>query len=242
MAADVVEHRLGRQADLREQPLRAAAGEVEHRLGFLADLFRSRGSPGRWSGPRCPAARARSSSGSPPGMGLLTKWITWAFNGGLPRVAGGCVSWSCTSPKRRASRWPARCSAIAPVDHRLARQLDGVRVGGVEEDHCGRRAGVEFLLALPAQEVAHGNRHVAEVDVHRARALRTCGTPCSGQRRRRIRRSGAATRRAASAPRTGTPRSAARWRGSCCAGSRAGWRAARGCCTPACTCRSAGSP
>jgi hypothetical protein len=43
LRADLVEHRLGGQADLREQALRAAAGEVEHRVAVVvrrADLLR----------------------------------------------------------------------------------------------------------------------------------------------------------------------------------------------------------
>jgi hypothetical protein len=34
----VVEHRLRRKPDLREQPLRAAAREVEHRVGVVGRL------------------------------------------------------------------------------------------------------------------------------------------------------------------------------------------------------------
>jgi hypothetical protein len=43
LRADFVEHRLGGQADLREQALRAAAREVEHRVAVVirgADLLR----------------------------------------------------------------------------------------------------------------------------------------------------------------------------------------------------------
>ena len=61
-----------------------------------------------------------------------------------------------------------RCALYPHVDHHLAHQLDGGRVGGVEEQHRRRGDRAEFLLALLAQEIAHGDRHIAEIDVHRA--------------------------------------------------------------------------
>ena len=66
---------------------------------------------------------------------------------------------------RRPVREPLRPEA--PVDHALAHQLDRRRVGGVEEEHRRRGAGVRALLALLAQQVPHRDRDVAEVDVHR---------------------------------------------------------------------------
>ena len=45
------------------------------------------------------------------------------------------------------------------------------RIGRVQEEHRGRGAGVEALLAHAPQQVAHRHRDVAEVDVHRARLL-----------------------------------------------------------------------
>ena len=58
--------------------------------------------------------------------------------------------------------------AEAPLDHDLARNLDRVRIGRVQEQHRRGGAGVEFLLALTPQEIAHRYRHIAEIDVHRA--------------------------------------------------------------------------
>ena len=56
----------------------------------------------------------------------------------------------------------------APVDHHLAGQLDGFRIGRIQEQHrrCGAR--IEALLAHASQQIAHRHRHIAEVDVHRA--------------------------------------------------------------------------
>lgn len=58
--------------------------------------------------------------------------------------------------------------AVAPFDHDFSGELDGCRVGSVEEEHRRGGAGVEFLLALLAQKVADGDGNVAEVDVDRA--------------------------------------------------------------------------
>ena len=44
---------------------------------------------------------------------------------------------------------------VAPVDHHLARELDGLGLRGVEEQHRGRGARVEALLAHAPQQVAH---------------------------------------------------------------------------------------
>jgi hypothetical protein len=51
---------------------------------------------------------------------------------------------------------------------RCAHQLDGLRVGGIEEEHGRRIAGAERLLPHLAQQVAHVHGHIAKVDVHRA--------------------------------------------------------------------------
>ena len=40
--------------------------------------------------------------GSPPGIGLLMKWITCDFSAVLPVVAGGRRVCACASPKRLA--------------------------------------------------------------------------------------------------------------------------------------------
>ncbi len=58
---------------------------------------------------------------------------------------------------------------VAPADHDGAQQFHSARVGCVQKQHRRERAGIEFALALTAQEIAHRDRHVAEIDVHRAR-------------------------------------------------------------------------
>ena len=60
---------------------------------------------------------------------------------------------------------------VAPVEHQRLGDLDGRGVGRVQVEHRGRGARVEALLAQLGEEAAHRDRHVAEVDVHRARRL-----------------------------------------------------------------------
>ena len=62
-------------------------------------------------------------------------------------------------------------AGVAPFDERLSQRLDRLGVGGVEEGHRRPGAGIEFLLALFAQQIAHGDRHVAEIDIDRAGVL-----------------------------------------------------------------------
>ena len=59
--------------------------------------------------------------------------------------------------------------AVAHVDDRALEHVDRGRIACVEQHHRYGRAGVEFLLAFFAQQIAHRHRHVAEVNVHRAR-------------------------------------------------------------------------
>ena len=169
LRADVAEHRLRGEPDLREQPLRAAAGEVEHRVRILA----RRAAGSRMIGTMVSSSMSSSARdvrfGSPPGIGLLMKWITCAFSGGAAERRRRALRLRRDEPEalRDAVRQPLR--AVAPVDHQLLRQLDRRRIGGVEEEHRRRGAGIELLLARRAQQVAHRDRHVAEVDVDRAR-------------------------------------------------------------------------
>ena len=105
--------------------------------------------------------------GSPPGIFLLTKWITCSRTGGRPPVvAGGRCVCAGAEPAERPVAEALRL--VAPVDHQLARQPDRLRVVGVQEEHRSRVAGIEALLAHASQQVAHRHRDVAEVDVDRA--------------------------------------------------------------------------
>ena len=66
---------------------------------------------------------------------------------------------------------------IAPLDHRLADQLDAAGIGDIQKGHRrpGHRAGT--LLTTLAQDVTHTNGHVTEIDIHRTgiEALMTDG-------------------------------------------------------------------
>ena len=59
--------------------------------------------------------------------------------------------------------------AVTHAHHDLARERDRIRVHRIEEQHRHRGARTEFLLAVLAQQIAHRDRHVAEIDVHRTR-------------------------------------------------------------------------
>jgi hypothetical protein len=57
---------------------------------------------------------------------------------------------------------------VTDAYHGRAGQLDGVGVGGLEEE--GRRRGPrpEALLAHAAQQVPHGHGHITKIDIDRA--------------------------------------------------------------------------
>ena len=104
-------------------------------------------------------------------MGLLMKWITCALSGGLSQRGGRMRGLCANQPEMFAQLVADALRLVAPLDHYFAHCLDGGRVGGIKEQHSRRRARIEFLLALLAQEIAHGDGNVAEIDVHRARLL-----------------------------------------------------------------------
>jgi hypothetical protein len=56
----------------------------------------------------------------------------------------------------------------AHADHGTPHELDGFRVGRVQEEHGRRVAGTKALLPHLAQQVAHVHGHIAEIDLHRA--------------------------------------------------------------------------
>ena len=243
LRADVPEHRLRREPDLREQALRAAPRKVEHRVGILGSRVRRVADDRDDRVVLDVEQRARRALGQSPRHRLVDEMDRpGPQRPARPPSPAGASPVPAVSPRRCAMPWASRCARYAqPTSARLA-SPDRRRIGRIEEEHRRRGGRPERPLPLLAQQVAHRDRDVAEVDVDRARRERTCGTPCSDRRRRRTRRSGAATRRAASAPRTGRPRSAATRRESCCAANTADSRAARASRRRACTCRSAGSP
>ena len=162
---DMPQHGLRGQADLREQPLRAAAREVEHGLGIGAgglrvaddrhDLVvfdieqRARGFLGQVARHFLVdevdhlLAHRRLAMGGRRRLGLL-------FREFLQDVVAQALR------------------LVAPADHHLPGGIDGGRVGRVQEEHRGGGAGLEGLLVHLAQQVAHVHRHIAEVDIDRA--------------------------------------------------------------------------
>ena len=180
--------------------------------------------------------------GRPPGIGLLMMWITCALIDGLPKRRRRMLYLVLNQAERfrRAVREALR--AEAPLDHDLARHLDGVRIGRVQEQHRRGRARIEFLLALPAQEIAHRDRHIAEVDVHRT------GIQAFVADRAVVGHVGkfveVLERHAAAGLLFVEERFDQQRRGQDLVARRVQqvWRAARGSRTPACTCRNAGSP
>ena len=95
--------------------------------------------------------------------------MTCSFSGAVPSVAGGAAV--CLRGQRLEQVVREALHLEADVDHAVRMQLDGLRVGRVQERHRRRVAGPEALLAHLAQQVAHVHRDVAEVDLHRARRL-----------------------------------------------------------------------
>ena len=74
----------------------------------------------------------RALFGRPPGMRLLTKWITCSFIGGFPVVARWPLGLRFGERMQRPVR--QALGLVSPVDHHLARHLDGLR----DEWHSGR--------------------------------------------------------------------------------------------------------
>ena len=54
---------------------------------------------------------------------------------------------------------------VAPVDHDLTGEVDGLGIGRVEEQHGRSGARVEFFLAHATQQVSHVHGDLAKVDV-----------------------------------------------------------------------------
>ena len=170
LRADLIEHRLSSQSHLREQALRPAAGKIEHGVRVLRDFARV-------ANDRHDARVLDVEQGARGALRQIARHGLVDEMHNLrdqrrPAARGG----------RRVFRLPARearalgkpigqaLQFVAPLDHCRAHQLDLARVGGVEKQHGGRGAGIEAPLSLAAQEVSHGDRHVAEIDVHGAGA------------------------------------------------------------------------
>jgi len=67
------------------------------------------------------------------GIGLLMKWMTCALS--APCEGGRrMLHLFLDQTERLATRW-RDAAPVTPVDHQLPGELDGVRVGGVQEQH-----------------------------------------------------------------------------------------------------------
>ena len=172
---DFVQHRLRRQAYLAEQPFRAAAGKIKHYLTVVAQLVRvadDRHDTGVFDVEQ----RARSLAGQVARHRLVDEvdhpCAAWRPNQrSAADSSGRPFGLSPEQAKAPGNSMAGALRLVAQLDHHLAQQLDDGRVGGAEEQHRAGGHQVEFFLALFAQEVAHRDRHIAEVDIHRAGTL-----------------------------------------------------------------------
>ena len=159
------EHGLGRQADLAEQSLGAAAGEVEHCLGLGTGALRV-ADDGDVVLVLDVQQRPGRSLGQSTGH-LLVDEVDHLL---LHRGGAHRGRWTrrlpvCRDPQDLVGQ---TLRLVADAHHRRTHQLDRLRAGGVQEEHRGRVAGPERLLPHLAQQVAHVHGDIAEVDLHRA--------------------------------------------------------------------------
>src|SRR6185312_11531954 len=161
------EHRLGGYSNLREEPFRAAPREVEYRLGVAAGRRRI-ADDRHVVGVLDVEQRARRFLRQPGGHALVDEMHhLLAYR--RPASGSGWAAGLCPRQALQHSMCGA-LRAVAPLDHELARDPDGLRPGRIEEEHRGGGAGIEAFPAHPPQQVAHGHRHIAEIDVHGAGA------------------------------------------------------------------------
>ncbi|OMP13753.1 hypothetical protein COLO4_01016 [Corchorus olitorius] len=160
------EHRLRGQAHLREQALRAATREVEDRFAIRrGDL--------RVADDRDDLVvldiqqRARRLLGQ-VARHLLVDEVDHLLAHRRPAHRGGRMR-GLLLGEFLQDVIAQTLRLVAPVEHHLAGEVDRLGIGRVQVEHrcCG--AGVEFLLPHLAQQVAHVHRHIAEVDLDRAR-------------------------------------------------------------------------
>ena len=165
--AGLVQHRLCRQPDLAEQALGTAAREVEHCLAVLAGLVRI-ADDGHDAVVLDVEQRAR---------GFFRQIARHRFVDEVDHLRfQRCAAHRGRRPFDLAfqqAETPGKLvadalSLVSPRYHHLAHQFDGGRIGGVEKQHRRRSDRAEFFLALLAQEIAHRDRHIAEIDVNRA--------------------------------------------------------------------------
>ena len=170
LRADLVQHRLGGESHLAEKTLGTAARKVEHRVGILVH-------PGGIANHGNDGVVLEVKQGT---RGFLRQVSRHGFVDEVNHLrldrwlAGG--RWRPPGLNLRQQEFFRQAVRealylVAPADHQCLQQLDRGRIGGVEKKHRRCRAGVELLPPLLAQQVAHGDRHVAEVDIDGARVL-----------------------------------------------------------------------
>ena len=164
--AGVPQHRLRSQTDLTEQTLRAATREIEHRLGLriggqgVANDRHVRRVFNIQQGARCFLGQATRH--------LLVDEVDDLF---FQRRAAHRRRWSRrlfaaqSTEQARGSTLQAKTN----THHRRAHQLDALRIGRVQEQHGSRVARTEGFFPHLAQQIAHIHRHIAKIDIHRAR-------------------------------------------------------------------------
>ena len=164
--ARVPQHGLGRQPHLAEQPLRPAAWEIKHRFGFGRGGFRvanDRDVVLVFDVQQC----AGGFLGQAAGHFFVDEVNHLLFDRRLAHGGGRRVS---LLARHQLEHIVGQALGLeAHVHHRCAHDLDGLRVGRVQKQHGRRVAGAKRLLPHLAQQVAHVHRHLAEVDVDRAR-------------------------------------------------------------------------
>nr|GEU28526.1 hypothetical protein [Tanacetum cinerariifolium] len=169
------QHRLRGQAHLREQALRAAAGEVEHGFRIGRGALRI-ADDGHHLVVFDVEQRARRLLRQPARHFLVDEVNHLLAHGRLAR--GRRRRLGLLLGEFLEQVVAQALGLVADAHHRRAGGVDGGRIGGVEEEHRCRFTGIKTFLVHLAQQVAHIHRHVAEVDVDRTGrdALVTDGT------------------------------------------------------------------
>ena len=93
--------------------------------------------------------------------------MTCARTGSLVRRRGRAAGLLARKPQALDDPVAQPLHPVPDVDHPGLQELHRRRIGRVQEPHRRDRARIESPLALASQEVAHRDRHVAEVDVDR---------------------------------------------------------------------------
>ena len=167
LRADMPQHGLGGEADLAEQALRTAAGEVEHRFSVFRELGVA--DDGHDAGVFHVQQRARGFLGQAAGHGFVDEVDHLLLDRSLADGGRRLPGLGAYQPQAFTHRVAQSLGFVGDADQACAQRLDGGRILGGKKGHADGGAGVEALVAGLAQEVAHGHRNIAEVDLDRAR-------------------------------------------------------------------------